>query len=153
MAKGYTMARENAILKLYQRLQTQREALTRTLAREMSSGLEGGHGDTGDYAIFDNEQEMHSQLAALESRELGRIDKALNAIRNGVYGNCEHCEKRIPITRLKALPHTTSCIHCQREHETDGFLESDADWESACEYQARENDRELTSKDVKILED
>lgn len=29
--------------------------------------------------------------------------------------NCEHCGKRISQIRLKALPHTTTCVRCSRE--------------------------------------
>lgn len=148
------MARADALQKLKQTLIKQRDAIKRKLDSEISASGSGCSGDSGDHATFDSEQEMHSQLAALESRELRRIEHALEAIETGDYGNCEGCGKSIPVTRLKALPHTNCCIDCQREFELNGNeISDDADWESAYEFQARENDRELTSRDVKIVGD
>jgi len=148
------MARADALQKLQQTLVKQRDAIKRKLASEISATDSNCTGDSGDHAIFDTEQEMHSQLAALESRELRRIEHALESIEDGTYGNCEGCNKPIPVTRLKALPHTNCCIECQREFELHGNeISDDADWEGAYEFQARENDRELTSRDVKIVGD
>ncbi|QDT32358.1 TraR/DksA family transcriptional regulator [Thalassoglobus polymorphus] len=146
------MARKDALLKLHHRLTEQRDELRRKLTHQMESvGEQRGPGDLGDQSTIDADQELGSQLAALESRELSRIENALEAIRSGTYGKCEHCEKPIPITRLKALPHTSCCIQCQREYEMVGGSEKEVDnWESAWEHLARENDRELTVRDVKM---
>jgi DnaK suppressor protein len=42
-------------------------------------------------------------------------------LKQGTYGLCEgggeHCQKKIPVSRLNALPYTTYCINCQREME------------------------------------
>ncbi len=146
------MARKDALLKLHRRLTEQREELKRKLAHQMEVvGEQCGPGDLGDQSTVDIDQELGSQLAALESRELLRIEKALEAIRTGTYGQCEYCEKAIPVARLKALPHTSCCIQCQRENEMSGAIEKTEDnWESAWEHQARMNDRELTVRDVKM---
>lgn len=146
------MARKDALLKLHKRLTEQREALKLKLAHQMEVvGEQCGPGDAGDQSLVDTDQELGSQLAALESRELIRIEKALRAMRNGTYGQCEYCEKPIPIARLKALPHSSCCVQCQREQELMGRPEQQEDhWESTWEHHARENDFELTVRDVKI---
>ncbi len=146
------MARKDALLKLHQCLTEQRNELKKNLTHQMELvGEHCGPGDVGDQSIVDTDQELGSQLAALESRELIRIEKALEAIRQGTYGQCEYCEKKIPITRLRALPHTSCCIGCQREHEqNDTPDEVENHWESTWEYQARQKDRDLTVRDVKM---
>ena len=99
----------------------------------------------------DAEREVNSQLVSLESRELAKIERAIRAIREGRYGKCEICGHSIPIARLKALPYTSFCIDCQRRQEEFGFVvDVEADWESACDYQARQNDQELTLSDIDL---
>ena len=148
------MARKDALLKLHQDLIRQRAELKKKFANELAgAGEKSGPGDAGDLSQIDTEQELGSQLAAFESRELARIEKAIHSIRTGTYGQCEYCDKSIPIARLKALPHSTCCIQCQREQErlgTNRIGDLENDWESAWEYQARANDHELTARDVKM---
>lgn len=146
------MARKDALLRLHQRLTEQRDELKRKLVHQMDVvGEQCGPGDTGDLSLVDVDQELGSQLAALESRELLRVEKALESIRNGTYGECEYCTKPIPLNRLKALPHSTCCVQCQRVHEFNRKPEKSTDnWESAWEHQARENDLELTARDVNL---
>jgi len=80
------------------------------------------------------------------------VEKAIEAIREGRYGKCELCDRSIPITRLRALPYTNSCVECQRQQELSGreFSNGRADWESAFEFQSRQSDRELTLSDIDI---
>lgn len=147
------MARKEALLRLHQRLLAQRDDLRAKLAREVSMAADSGSGtsDLGDVANDDAEREVNSQLASLESRELAKIERAIRAIREGRYGKCEVCERSIPIARLKALPYTSFCIDCQRRQEEFGYVtDAEADWESAFEYQARQNDQELTLSDIDI---
>lgn len=148
------MARKDALLRLHQSLIAKRDALRKQLLNDMnlSQTSEAGTGDICDAALDGTQNELHSQLAALESRELNQIVQAINMIREGRYGNCEVCGEKIPIARLRALPFTPLCIDCQRKQESsrghkDGF---DADWESAYEYEGATNDRELTLGDIEL---
>ncbi len=143
------MARRDALLKLHRDLLAQRNELRRLLGLEIAS-LEGGKGDTGDLANDDAEREINTQLAALESRELFKIERAIAAIRTGRYGTCEGCQKRIPVARLNALPYTTHCITCQREQEDHRTRRGpdDVDWEAADEYQRRQQDSDLNLRDI-----
>ena len=147
------MVRKEALLRLHQRLVAQRDDLRAKLSRGVSMASDSGSGtsDLGDMANDDAEQAVNSQLVSLESRELGKIERAILAIREGRYGKCELCEHSIPIARLKALPYTSCCIDCQRRQEEFGYADdAEADWESAFEYQARQNDQELTLSDIDI---
>jgi DnaK suppressor protein len=151
------MARKDALLRLHERLLAQRNDLRRKLGHDVQIGRTDGSGtsDLGDLASEDTEQEINSQLAAFESRELLRIDKAVEAIREGRYGQCEGCGKPIPIARLTVLPYTSCCIDCQRLQEESGFdaRSAEADWESALEMEARQSDRDLTLSDLDMVND
>lgn len=143
------MARKDALIRLHDRLLVQRDHLRQKLSLPPVELGEEGRGDSGDMATVDIERELESQLVSLESRELNRIEKAIETIRNGTYGQCEHCGIQIPVARLQALPHTSCCIDCQKLYERrDSRRGSEVNWESAWEYQSRENDRELTMKDI-----
>ncbi len=148
------MARKDALLRLHQRLLIQRDDLRSKLGDHADASHSAGAGtsDVGDIATDGAEKEINSQLAALETRELRKIERAIEAIREGRYGKCELCGRSIPITRLRALPYTPSCVECQRKQEESGedFDNGSADWESAIEYQSRESDRELTLSDINI---
>jgi len=86
-------------------------------------------GDVVDAALDSAQDEISSQLAEVESRELASIEKALERMREGAFGQCAECEKAIPMARLNALPYATLCIECQRLAESgEGSGGNDADW-------------------------
>lgn len=145
------MARRDALLKLHRDLVVQRDELRRMLGLEIASG-EGSKGDAGDVANDDAEREVNTQLAALESRELAKIERAIDAIRTGRYGTCEGCNKKIPVARLNALPYSTLCINCQRtqEERRNRGESDDADWEAAHEFQLRQQDRDYNLRDMDV---
>ena len=118
------MARKDAILSMYNILIKRRDALRKALAGDLSLLKElrdqSSSGDVVDAALDAAHDEINSQLAEVESRELANIEKALARIREGGYGVCEGCGERIPMARLNALPYATCCIECQRELERTG---------------------------------
>ncbi len=77
-------------------------------------------GDVVDAALDSAHDELSSQLAEVESRELASIENALEQMRLGQYGNCQSCDATIPLARLQALPYATLCINCQRDAEKRG---------------------------------
>ncbi|MEQ8850018.1 TraR/DksA family transcriptional regulator [Botrimarina sp.] len=118
-------ARTDSIRKIHQLLVTRRDALRRALAGDLSllKELKDQTGsDLVDAALDAAQDEISSKLAEVESRELGSIENALVRIRQGVYGDCEICGKKIPMARLNALPYATMCIECQQAAE-DGTLD------------------------------
>jgi DnaK suppressor protein len=126
------MARKDAILSMRQILIKRRDALRTALAGDLSLLKElraQTAGDVVDAALDSAQDEISSQLAEVESRELASIENALERMRQGQFGVCEGCNIAIPMARLNALPYATLCIECQREAERHGGSgSSDADW-------------------------
>src|SRR6266566_5163317 len=116
------MARRDALLRLHKSLIDRRNELHRRLGGDLKDLLHrtGDTGDSADQAFESCGEEVSSQLAQLESRELLQIERSLNRLKQGIYGTCELCQKKIPVSRLNALPFSTTCIHCQREMENSG---------------------------------
>ncbi len=113
------MSRQTAIAKLRDALLRRRDAIRSALNGDLTllQQLAKDGGDSADYAMDATQEELSSQLAEVESRELGSIEDALGRIRDGNFGNCESCEKPIPLARLQAIPHATMCIACARREE------------------------------------
>ena len=148
------MSRKDALLRLHKSLVAKRESLRKQLAEDLTPtrASSAGTGDVCDAAMDDSQNELHSQLAALESRELHQIDKAIRLIRDGRYGCCEVCGCRIPIARLNALPFTTFCVNCQQKQESHGGFDDDTSskWESAYEFEGAQSDKDLSIGDLEI---
>jgi DnaK suppressor protein len=63
------------------------------------------------------EQEFALSLMANDESTLEAIEKALERIEDGVYGDCDECGKPIRKTRLNAIPYTALCIQCAEQSE------------------------------------
>ena len=124
--------RSEAMLSMHQVLIKRRDALRKALAGDLSLLKElraQASGDVVDAALDSVQDEISSQLAEVESRELAQIENALERMREGHYGTCESCDGAIPAARLNALPYATMCIKCQREAENEsGSGGVDVDW-------------------------
>lgn len=146
------MSRKDAILSLHQVLIRRRDALRKALAGDLSLLKElrqQSSGDVVDAALDSAQDEISSQLAEVESRELANIENALERLRDGQYGLCEACDTTIPMARLQALPYATLCIGCQREAEKRGEGGgSMADWGRI--FDSDSGDSELKLSDIEI---
>lgn len=146
------MSRKQALLRLHQRLMAQRDELRRKIAEDLGLAFspDDGINDLGETAHQVEQTELHTQLAALESRELRYIEHAIQMIRVGRYGQCEGCQKPIPVARLQALPFSLYCVECQRKAEVDGSFGCDPDtnWASAMEFERKSLDREFSLNDL-----
>jgi len=145
------MAHKDALLRLHEKLREKRDELRASLNQEMELGQRPRDvGDVGDDAVNDNEKELNSQLMAFESRELAQIERAIEMIRVGRFGDCELCQKKIPITRLNALPFTPFCVKCQEKVEAAGgdLDQFDIDWENAADFEFRMQEMDLTLGDL-----
>ena len=113
------MSRKEALSKLRDVLLLRRVALRKALDGDLSmlQTLSQEGGDVMDAAMDTAQDEISSQLIEVESRELTQIEEALTRIKDGHYGDCEGCEKQIPLARLQAVPYATSCIECARKQE------------------------------------
>jgi DnaK suppressor protein len=149
------MARRDALLRLHKSLNQRRDELLRRLGGELKDLLHKStdSGDSADQAFDACGEEVSSQLAQLESRELLQIERSLARLKQGIYGVCENCQKKIPVSRLNALPFSTTCIQCQREMEGTGGggdRSRGADWERVSDVENRM--REPAEVDLSQLE-
>jgi DnaK suppressor protein len=131
------MARRDVLLRLHKSLLARSAALRDALAGEVENLRRirtDQTGDSADGAFDSGSEEISTQLAGLEARELNQIHRALTRLTHGTYGICELCQKKIPVSRLNALPYSTTCINCQREMESYpgsgcARLRDGGDWE------------------------
>jgi DnaK suppressor protein len=57
-------------------------------------------------------QQIALGLKARQQQAMLRTQNALEAIRNGTYGQCRRCKKQIAIERLEAQPDAVVCVSC-----------------------------------------
>jgi DnaK suppressor protein len=160
------MARRDALLRLHKSLLARREDLRKKLAGELANLRDfksaDSTGDSADVAFETGSDEMTSQLAELDARELNQIERALIRLKQGTYGICEGedaegnpCGEKIPVARLNALPYTTLCIKCQREMEKNPAGWADrrgaGNWEKVFEVDKPiEDQREVDLSDLEV---
>ncbi len=149
------MARKDAILNMRQVLITRRDALRKALAGDLSMLKElkqQSTGDVVDFALDSAQDEISSQLAEVESRELATIEKAIGRMEEGSYGACEACSASIPLARLKALPYAIYCIDCQREIERTGIIpNAEDDWSRLSEPTRTDSDKTVSDLEFDVM--
>jgi RNA polymerase-binding transcription factor DksA len=77
----------------------------------------GGTGDSVDIASDDLASKKMEAIGKLDVGKLNAINQALVRIRNGKYGVCAMCGKKIPEDRLRAIPYALLCMPCKRKSE------------------------------------
>ncbi len=108
---------------LLQKLQHRRNEITGQVnhleqdLREEIADNQNIPGDMADHGSGELSQHLSVTLMENDRIELERIEKAISRIEQGIYGQCEVCEKAIPMARLKAIPWATRCINCQSRLE------------------------------------
>lgn len=73
--------------------------------------------DLVDVAADDIDRKTLEALNAQEVKRIRLIDSALSRLRNGRYGLCMRCGKKIPTERLEAIPYALMCIECKSTDE------------------------------------
>jgi DnaK suppressor protein len=152
------MARRDALLRLHKTLMSRRSELLKRLGVEFhdlgQTGVTTASGDAADAAFDTHSEEIASQLAELEAKELNQIQRAIIRLRQGRYGECEICGTKIPVARLNALPYSTMCINCQRDMETDANWEDTrghGDWDRVADTERHsEERREVDLSDIEV---
>src|SRR5947209_3679368 len=142
------MARRDALLRLHKSSTARRTELRKRLGREMADlgGGVAGSGDSADAAFDASGEELSSQLAELEAKELSQVERALLRLKQGTYGLCEGCGCKIPVARLNALPYSTLCIKCQREMESDANFWANRgglSWDKVSDHEGGMEEREV----------
>jgi len=77
--------------------------------------------DLADIASDDIDRRMIEALGSQELKRLKLIDSALTRIKQGKYGYCIKCNKRIPKDRLEAIPYALMCVECKSNEERRGL--------------------------------
>ncbi len=80
------------------------------------SADEGGE-DQVDTGVKTFEREHEMSLAASHREILGQVERALDMIASGHYGQCESCGQPIGKARLQAFPRATLCVNCKQRQE------------------------------------
>jgi DnaK suppressor protein len=108
-------------------------------------------GDSADLAFEAGSDEMSSRFAELDACELRQVERVLTRLKEGTYGLCEgdsvHCQYKIPMARLNALPYATFCINCERELEKTPFRQAQqftGSWAQVSDFQAPKEDERVS---------
>jgi DnaK suppressor protein len=73
--------------------------------------------DVADRAVNASTKEQLFRQAEELRRMLQVVEAALERIRDGSFGQCLGCGRRIGIKRLEAVPWTECCVACQERRE------------------------------------
>ena len=112
-----------------------RARLCGEMGRMADAALNQGRSETSSLPIHladlgsDNfEQELTLSLVGSEKEALDKIEFALERIADGSYGKCEDCGKKIPESRLEAIPYTAVCVQCAASQEQRAAARSSRSW-------------------------
>jgi DnaK suppressor protein len=104
-----------------------RARLRGEMGRMADAALSQGRSETSSLPIHladlgsDNfEQELTLSLVGSEKVALDKIELALQRVADGSYGTCEDCGKKIPESRLEAIPYSVVCVQCAELQEQQG---------------------------------
>jgi RNA polymerase-binding protein DksA len=73
--------------------------------------------DFADLASDDIDRKMIEAIGSADLKRLKAIDSAITRIKQGKYGLCVRCGKKIPQERLEAMPYALMCIECKSAEE------------------------------------
>ena len=76
------------------------------------------------------------------------IDESLEDIKNGTYGICNNCEKKINENRLKLIPYVKTCIDCSEEVQTFNKPDEASSVSRILEEASIQYDREDTYQEI-----
>ncbi len=112
--------------KLLLKIKAQIQGDIRSMADE-SQGDQSDKGDVSGHAMHMADvatdmydREFNLSLASNEREIMQKIDAALQRIDKGTFGICLKSGKRIPESRLKAIPYAEYCLEVQEEMDRKG---------------------------------
>jgi RNA polymerase-binding transcription factor DksA len=80
---------------------------------ELVGGVISGIPEEVDLAQALSDRETSDILVHLLDENREQVEHALERVRDGGYGVCESCGRRIARERLKFQPASTRCVECQ----------------------------------------
>ena len=82
---------------------------------DVTGGVITGIPEDTDLAQALSDRETTDLLVHLLDQNREQVERALERLREGAYGICEGCGRRIPEARLKYQPAATRCVECQAQ--------------------------------------
>jgi len=112
--KKLTKCQQEKLRKKFSKL---RDQLVEQLYSGRLENLDCSHGDEVD--IASNGEIIESAARALEARssQLVDLERAMDKLEKGTYGQCEICGEPIGKSRLSVLPFADLCLGCQEDEE------------------------------------
>jgi len=92
---------------------SEEEAGLHTPLAEVTGGVVTNDSEDTDMASVLAGRETTDILISLLDQNRVQVERALERVREGQYGVCEDCARRIPQERLKFQPASTRCVECQ----------------------------------------
>jgi DnaK suppressor protein len=106
------------ILRLQRRLELRQQELRLNIEHQRQYARETEpEPDVLDQATSAYDKESVLQRSNEEKQLLEMVESALRRLRDGSFGQCQHCGKDIDGRRLVAVPWTQRCIQCQEDFE------------------------------------
>jgi len=121
MAKTQSVKEHDFILKMEKSLTEQkREIISNLLVsnedfKEIVEAMDPK--DLADVASDDIDRKMIEAIGSQDLKRLRMIESALTRVKQGKYGLCMKCGKKIPHERLEAIPYALMCIECKTAEE------------------------------------
>jgi DnaK suppressor protein len=100
-------------------LEDRRRALRESVARTEQDIVDRASGSYQKEFLFSRSNTGRGSLQLVE--------RALADIKEGAYGECEHCGDEINLRRLEAVPWARHCIRCQEKIERGELAENAED--------------------------
>jgi DnaK suppressor protein len=120
MRSARTSARDRALKKA---LEARKHAVLTSIRQDLRDAADGvvksGEvGDSADAVGVMCEDDLRFALLPMKTELLDHINIALRRLEEGRYGQCGHCHRMIPESRLAAMPFAVRCRQCEeaREH-------------------------------------
>ncbi len=108
-------------LERFRKLLLEQRSQLLSRARQMLAGEV--HVDSDDFpdeidtAVSESSLSLTGRMRERERGLLNKIEKSLEKIARGTYGECESCGEGIGLERLRARPVADFCIACKDEQE------------------------------------
>ena len=102
------------LLALRARLRGDVSQTANTLTTERFSRVSNHMAELGSESF---DRELNLSLLGGEKNALDQIEAAIERIEDGSYGRCEECGRKIPKTRLEAIPYAAQCVRCASKQE------------------------------------
>ncbi len=113
---------DETLTELREQLEEKRAELvnkSKIALEDLRTENERGGRDSGDESIEQRGQTAQLRLKDREKKYLTKVNRALERIEEGSYGECLECGARIPEPRLRARPAAVLCLSCKEQREQE----------------------------------